>query len=370
MFNFSKLYRLAAGVLPLLALAACSSKEEPLPPAQESAYITLSISDGEESRSGTYEPGNQWENYIDYQNNDYRVLFFNEAGKYIGKGLMARYGTGTPSVLVGKMPDGLKGHNFKIMVIANWKSYPEPAAGADIDVVCNDATGLLNHQVYASEGKDYAVQPSASFHIPFYGIRDFIWNDANYRYNATAGRVVYDVTAESIPLLRALAKIEVLYPVTADALSGISLYRYNQQYYAAPAGVRSMGQYDHNGNWDADFVKNLHLVGGVNQTDAKTLQLEKVSEDGQYQHWVTYVPEFQNDKNGNYHCYISMRKRVDSSFSYQQIYFAANPLQNTNWYNIERNNIYRFTVAISDPFLVALTVDPWVFGGKANLEFE
>lgn len=372
MFNLKYLYRSAVIALPLMTLAACSSKEEPQSPVTDSAYISLVIDDGEQSRAGGYEAGSYWENFIDYQHNDYRVFFFNQSGKYIGKGLMARYpSTETSSMLVGKMPDGLKGNNFKIMVVANWGSYPEPAAGADIDEVCEHNSGLLTHKVRTDgSGNIFAIQPSEATHIPFYGIRDFVWNDNNYRYNATVGKTVYDVTAESISLLRALAKVEVLYPKSAGELSGISLYRFNEIYYAAPKGVRSMGHYDHNGDWNTDFVKELHLVGGSNQSTAKTMQLEMTGQDDQYYRWVTYVPEFRNDGTDHYHCYLSLRKKENNSFVYKQVYFAADPSKNANTYNIERNNIYRFTVGIADPFLVHLTVEPWVFGGKANLEFD
>ena len=76
-----------------------------------------------------YEVGETYENYIDVENNNYRIYFFTSDNKFIARfepdGFVVTEGSDYRDYSVlGKAPTSLVNHkNFKMVVLANWPQY-------------------------------------------------------------------------------------------------------------------------------------------------------------------------------------------------------------------------------------------------------
>lgn len=137
--------------------------------------------------------------------------------------------------------------------------------------------------------------------------------------------------------------------------------------------------YFHNYEWDKDFVRGVHLVGGNNAPAGQdgSLEFKKVSGHSEttVEKWVAYVPEYQNIGVGDEYAAITVTLADPGSGTGEwgnhtnTIYFApGGSLANntdgaagtTKRYDIERNNIYRFTIdAMNANMECQLDVQPY-----------
>ena len=92
-----------------------------------------------------YEVGETYENYIDVENNNYRVYFFTSDNKFIARlepdGFVVTEGNDYRDYsMLGKAPTALVNYrNFKIVVLANWPQYDDDTMKAG-DVIIMDFT--------------------------------------------------------------------------------------------------------------------------------------------------------------------------------------------------------------------------------------
>jgi len=309
-----------------------------------------------------YQEGDAYENYIDIQNNGYRIYFFGTDNKLIQElDPMGFFAVDSEKYrkyeILGRVPDKLvpedvdQPASFKVMVLANWTQYPAVTPGeTTIDALCNACESQFPHLtnfVLSPRDRDKRL-------IPLYGIRQF----DNVKFEK-GKRITLD---DPITMLRAMAKVEVILDVDQDlSLKGVKLRGYNDVGYCAPNGVYSQTDYDHGGNWDADYVHRLHLVGGKNDVGAtsKTLDFRclNTKESDKKETWIAYIPEYRNVNDGDGSkasdeaiIDLIFNKKTDKTFN---IYFAdysdsAEKVEEHKRMNIERNNIYRFTVKINN----------------------
>ena len=406
------------GLLTLLALgwmgAACSSEKLQEPPAPWSptdGVPTLTVSLGVEGATRSpedeikyFEPGKGFENYLDIAGNDYRIYFFDEDNKYLAT--FDPYLKPSANVpiedgisyynFMGKVPSNV-GTYFKLVVLANWgtDTYPEEVAKED------ETGGAFQLIKGKTTIKDLTTHSAAKFEalsspgenedwlgpkrlIPFYGVRSYDLGEDKYGVNQyidsdgkLKGDIYVDLTDYALPMLRAMAKVEVILDNAFASFSSVKMTRYNSKGYCAPYSDADGWRFDytdyyHGYKWDEDFARVPHLVGGNNDAKVVELEFKKVSSrtegegnENTLEKWVAYVPEYKNIGVGDFTTIeVTLANPNPDSESEdwgnptKTIYFATDGTEANNneksdvqatktvpgRYNIERNNIYRFTI--------------------------
>lgn len=313
-----------------------------------------------------FEAGSKYENYINFDDvNSYRIYFFDTNNKYI-----ARF---TPSDVVmsetnnyvlysveGEVPKALisasKIVSFKVMILGNWKEYTADnnLIGKSVDEICSADWAKFDCLTNFELGSDNL--------IPFYGIHEY--KDVAFEYG--------EITRleESVTLLRARAKVEVVLETEGMSFSEVSIYGYNKQGYCAPSGVDSQADYAQ------DNGKNLalHLVNGKNDEDAtsKSCPFLCVKEEADEETWIAYLPEYKNvgDKTKDAHIEVRFDIQTDEDKKDFIIYFSDDQSDIENsFFSIARNHLYRFNVTIDPKGNLAVEVDNWAHIYENNFYF-
>lgn len=376
----------------LWTLASCSREAAENPDVPSGGEATLNIGFKIPTRAAAegYEDGETDENYIDIAGGNYRIYFFDEDNKFIAdfepSGFITADGSDYRQYSVlGKAPDALVKHSsFKIVVLANWPKYPEDS---DVDASLQEGVTTITNICNAdwaqydclTDGNEtnptsVALNPEADRLMPFYGVHQY--------NNVTFKEGVATILSEPVTLLRAMAKVEVILQTDDDSdlsFSSLKINRYNATGYCAPKDVFSHDDYDHDGSWEDDYVRTLHLVGGQNDSGEKELSCRRVrrwEENGKlYEKWTAYLPEYRNTEAGD--AYSSIKAKFNIQLADDDpytIYFAEydggkTDNSDANRLNIERNNIYRFTVTVRDRRLV-VNVQEWKYAYDNNYTFD
>lgn len=212
-----------------------------------------------------YEVGETYENYIDVENNNYRIYFFTSDNKFIARfesdGFVVTEGSDYRDYSVlGKAPTSLVNHkNFKMVVLANWPQYGDDTMQAGETLladVCDAEWGQF--------GSFSSFELGPERLVPFYGVHEY--NNIEFK----VGEVT--LLPEPVTLLRAVAKVEVILKTDEHfdlSFSEVKIHRYNKKGYCAPKDVFSQDDYDHSGEWNSDYVSGLHLVEDGNDVEEK-----------------------------------------------------------------------------------------------------
>lgn len=300
-------------------------------PIDASARTTRMASD--------FEAGSKYENYINFDDKDsYRIYFFDTNNKYMvrftpSKTVMTEATNYTLYSVEGDVPEAVLQQasnnemNFKIVVLANWEDYEEPEAGSALETICNE--DWAQFEILKSFELDEENL------IPFYGVSEY--TNVPIQYGGTI------TLEESIPLLRAMAKVEVILNKEDElnteemSFSDVTLHGYNSKGYCAPAG----GAYPPNGHID------LHLIGDKNDDNAieNTISFLRTQSNYKKETWIAYVPEYDNTSDEDNAAYIELRSDIQTEAFV--IRFADDQTNVTNTsFNITRNHLYRFIVKI------------------------
>ena len=288
------------------------------------------------TRTSGFEAGSKYENYINFDDvHSYRIYFFSTDDNYItrfipSKTVMAEATEYTLYSVEGEVPEDVlrrasnNAMDFKIVVLANWENYEEPEAESALETICN---------------ADWAQFEIRSFKlgeenlIPFYGVNEY--EDVPVQYGGTI------TLEESIPLLRAMAKVEVVLNKEDElnteevSFSNVTLHGYNSKGYCAPTG----GTYPQNGHI------GLHLVGNKNEDNAIENTISFLQTQSNKETWIAYVPEYDNTSDEDNAAYIELRSDIQTEAFV--IRFADDQTNVTNTsFNITRNHLYRFIVKI------------------------
>lgn len=267
-----------------LALASCTeSGDEPVTAKtfQTGLYITLGdVNDSRASRAPgddtQYNPGAGYENYIDLENRNIKVAFYDIDDKYLGELdefdviPMESVQNSKRYYLQGATKVNLSSGKFKVLVLANWPEYPA--------VMSFD--NIWKEQFEYSAGS----MPSATNLIPLYGILDV-------SLSPSAIKPDINVNLGNIHLLRSLAKIEVIYEDASDSwtLSKLQLTNYNTKGFCGPTGITKQSDYVKN-EWGLDYIDKPFIPAQPepgNNLDFKPIE-------GQPNHYILYVPEYAN----------------------------------------------------------------------------
>ena len=277
-----------------------------------------------------------YENFIDIENGGYRVLFFDMDDRYLASFEPQKFTalgsdrlTSKTYEVEGKISADMPS-NFKVVVLANWPTYPQNLVRGVTSVadICNDDNARFSYRsVY---------QLSLSELIPMYGIKEC--TNVTFRDKLT-------VPIGTVHLLRAMAKVEVLCTEGAWTIEDVKIHNYNGFGYCAPADVFNEADYVRY-DYALDFNTNIHIPTGASMAEA-SLSLGEVAPG----HFVIYVPEYQNTLNGTdiadkATLGIRFRERTDKEYSVDFKYYqspSADVAQGTP-FDIRRNYDYRFVV--------------------------
>lgn len=347
-------------VLLALALGSCNIMDDSPCTDQSSETVTpvqvgFTLTTGEVSSRAITEgvaEGTGYENYIDIENGDFRILLFDAANKYLTTFnptiIRAMDNSQYPQTyyVEGELPEAY--NNFKLVVLANWGTYPEVSESSTIESVCTDAASVYNYTA------DFT--PSAENKIPMYGVRTCT--------ETLRADLLTDLG--TVDLLRAMAKIEVKCNAEGFKLSEVKLHRYNTQGYCAPTGVVDDTQNDW-GYTDNEVCKHkVHIP--ANSVSTSALNFEETEDGG----FIAYVPEFDNT-NVSERTYIEVSlvhadDETPVSLDETNIYFClydeetGTPTENTD-FDIVRNHWYTYTIKnVDDGKLILgfeILVKPW-----------
>lgn len=356
-----------AAVFAVMATSCVyDENEEPVKPG-DNALVSVSIQlpgmRGAATGTSGYEPGTGFENYIDVSANGMRIYMFDTSNKLLTRfvPMMVTEDAGDIYTVVGMLPAELESTaDFKIVVLANWPEYADDAAltagTTTIDDLVTAATARYNALT------NFVLNPAEGRVIPFYGVHEYT--------GVTFRKGKRTVLSEPVALLRAMAKVEVVFDNPGGALASVNLRGCNPTGYCAPQGVYSQTDYDHNGQWEQDYVKTLHLPGGANTADAANTLLplyrSKKRDGDRPETWVCYVPEYCNTSIGgvatDYKSRLELTIEGLEDNTPSNIYFAEYDADGTvkagTDFDIQRNNLYRFIVTLSHGGLI-IRVQKW-----------
>ncbi len=326
--------------------------------------MKLPVMPSTRATDGTYEPGTGYENYIDITAGGFRIYLFDKDNKFLTQfvPMLISPSGGEPSDsynVVGKVPPEIETlGEFKILVLANWPTYFEgpftPGVTTIEDLCSNDAAQfncLTRFDLNLDENRI----------IPFFGVHHYT--------GVTFVKGERTTLSEPVSLLRAMAKVEVVFDNPGLSLDDVILHGYNSKGYCAPTGVYSQTDYDHNGQWNEDYVKTLHIPGGANEANAinnATHLLCKNRADGERKEtWVCYVPEYKNTLVGGGQAgdraWLELQLSVPG-INLENVYFTDydenhKSVAGTD-FDIHRNNCYRFNVSLGKGGLI-ISVQRW-----------
>lgn len=353
-------------ILSCLALGSCASDPETPAAVNEMSVSfrveTRSVSRAEGDADTGYEDASKWENYIDIAAGDYRIGFFDESNLCITPFVPTEIdaddkGTYIDYTLKGDVPPILTFYtHFKIVVLANWGTYPEMTMGVTtIDDLCHPDTSSDPDSRLAQFKHFEMSEDTPNRYVPMFGVKDY----TNVQFGVDEdNNPVVSYTGGPVNMLRAIAKVEVIFDVTEgyelQEGQSLTIENYNDYGFCAPKGVDEESDYYHNA-WASDYWKgNLHLVGDANDSGTKSLSMKAMTDADGKTVWVAYLPEYRNvgddNKGRTDKARIAIPVKKDGKSYTSYIEFATySEGEPGDPINIERNNLYRFTITKVDP---------------------
>ena len=317
------------GTLMFLGLwnTSCSHDTETfdIPDKETALSIGLRVPAKSPKTGEGYAIGETYENYIDIENNNYRIYFFTSDNKLIARFepdgfVVTQESDYRDYSMLGKAPAALAAHqNFKMVVLANWPQYGDDTIKAGETLladICDAGWGQFD------SFSSFELGPERL--IPFYGVHEY--NNIAFRSGEAT------LLSGPVTLLRAVAKAEVILKTDGHfdlSFSEVKIRRYNKAGYCAPKDVFSQDDYDHGGEWNSDYVSDLHLVDNSNDAEEKIQNFrfayQWIGADGsKYEKWIAYLPEYRNIDAGDKYSCIEVKLDVQTGEDEPyKVYFAS-----------------------------------------------
>ena len=312
--------------------------------------------------SGDYDPGSTiFENEIDLAENGYRIYFFSTDNVLISDFKPTEVTPASPVTAGGSRRYTVSGKvefelpsALKVVMVANWPSYPELTAGAS---TISDLVGYgksvddTSHYTYNAVDKFVLGKTDSKCnYIPLFGVKECSGLSFMNNMKTWLGQ---------LHLLRAVAKIEIFAADDSAPIEKVTLEGYNSIGYCAPRDVTKESDYV-KGNYKQDYVDHLTLVGGKNDAAPGSHQLARQGDS-----FVVYVPEYQIIDSADPTKPIGNAARLRIKFQgeteehyvdfkYYSIDAAeANGANVGDFFDIKRNYYYRFQVRrmLGDPIV-------------------
>ena len=367
-----------------------------------------------QTKSGGHalENGTEAESYIDV--NDLCIVIYRSDGTYLTT--VSDPVNTTPMEINGKkyyfIEKSYSASEYKalgldenetvnILVLANWDSYQKPNPnqsnypseeafkltnvntdgqnGQDSDNKAitnlwkNDAELVFITQT--ANGKSWFPSATEGSYIPMFGYK------TGLRFNPRSNTGSYEIT--EIPMLRALAKIEVI-DNTEEGVSieSATLKGYNTQ-------GRIIPDITVNTSWyvDGTQITSPTIPAGMTTIGNGDLQLVALTNSDNKNVWTAYIPEMvlgteSTESAFESRPYIEIKGKTSSNNEYTyQLHFGdySNVKLNekpdisnrANWANILRNHIYSFQINSLNVYTdIRLTVNPWELAGEELWWYE
>ena len=343
----------------------------------------------------TEEAGSAAENYIDFANNDFRIVLFDNAGNYLleldaaNKWILFPSPSNSnyayyqmeceiefPESVTKEALERIKAEGLQVMALANWKSPNGQNAYNSLFAANNGHQTLANiwkdgtsyNFGYTCDAGNLSWRPDHTAAtkrlIPMFG-----YSNASKFEMRSNGGILY--SSATIQMQRAMAKIEVIDNLTAQpdlSVDGVTMTDFN-------TSGRFIPDVEANPDWDkiGSQVGKSSLPTGVAQAANLTFFHDQPNKK-----WVAYVPEmalakpvFNNNgdlQDSRTHLNVSIKSDLDFyTGDVYPLHFAQYDaktflptIPDDSWNHILRNHIYRFSINKVGIFVqLHLHVIPW-----------
>lgn len=332
----------------------------------------------------TQDTGTEAENWIDVDGKDYKLLVFDtDNGQLVTDDVSIltfkkeSSADHTKYTVIGEIDLRQEANkqlkNFQVMVLANWHSF----TGKDYSAFNFSEKSILNEDAqdifkdvtnfnFTTPNSPSATswQPSIEDKqfIPMFGLSEELSVD-----NAVENWLF----SKEIPMLRSIAKVEIINNVSDGEISAVTLSRSN-------ANGRFIPDIRLNGDWNnpATQVTQPSLPEKVNDVENLPFCYEtKRLIDGEEKSvWVAYIPEMYLSSS------VTGKERPMFNITFDETQTVAvkfdnyvDGKQNTaaQLPHVLRNHIYRYTISGSLVSIeMELEVDPWTLYDEDTFRFD
>lgn len=305
---------------------------------------------------GEYMPGEGFENYIQFvgEQRDFRVYLVNETDdkvlRVLDNPMVRPLGANGKQyrldmlVTSDEVRNYLSDGSIKIMMLANWRRYPENVVGRTVSDIVKDPASVFS---YTPFGGRLTVENR----IPMFGIRRF----DNVKVEEGGVQEL-----GMLNMLRAFAKIEIVDKnidnADAPKIEKAELVRYTNSAAMAPYGVTDQNGYVF-GTWTLDYG-GLSVPEGatVNESAASLVRLSE--EPSSY---IIYCPEYKNTGEGVTPSGIRVTYSDGVTYMVEFKNYGTLPgMAKDEIFDIKRNNWYSFALKREQGMLdIEVDVQPY-----------
>ena len=315
-------------------------------------------------------PATKDESFIDILNNDYQICIFDKDGLYVADKLSEiectekSIGNGTATYsLTARLSlsgdeDMRRMSKFKVMVLANWKSFErsntKPAfeypsftgytVSGDTKNIYKDGDNF--NFTLKDQGDTWVPSIDKKRAIPMFGITEeldlqFVMDMSKYG----------DVPIFNVPMLRSIAKVEIIDESGQDKISSVSLSKVNKngRYIPDISGIS---------DWETDQVSSPSLPQSPETSEH--LQFFQETRDNK-RVYVAYIPEMDLTMDRpNFRVYSGTKEIITPFNNYDTEGKVVTTADKMLKY-VLRNHIYRYNVTVKDDksLQVQLNILPW-----------
>lgn len=375
--------------LVLLMLTACAVDDvtdntTPTSNGQNSDKLTLqlrltlpsSTASATRALNHTQEIGTDAENWIDINDGDYKLIIFNEDGSLLTDDVPVlsfqqepSYSNNTKYTITGEIDlrtaADKKLENFYVMVLANWQGFDGTSYPSFIgkNITKNDANDIYANGTEYNFDVPNHLTPAATWApsiakrkaIPMFGLSGLLSVD-----NAVENWLF---AKDDIPMLRSIAKVELVDNMLSGAITNVTLSRSN-------ANGRFIPDVETNSSWNDDTqITTPSLPSSVIDMENLAFFSERrVIDNEEKTVWIAYIPEMylSSQQTGkvrpHFNVVVNGRRTHEVKFDN---YYDGKVNMADQLTSVLRNHIYRYTITGTTASLeLNLSVQPW------NMEWD
>lgn len=365
------------------ASTACVNDHYEPESESESYILRLNIHTEASTRSSNHDKfdATAAESYINVAGGDYSIILFDASGNYIAEVAnpivipTSDDSYCVESQLTSELFKDME--SFQVMVLANWKSYDATASydhfagNTTLSGIYSDNLKLnFNHQQYLPDNSTWTPDIEDKRCIPMFGLNSV----QKSSFQTVEGKKTANIT---IPMLRALAKIEVIDAIQnkggTASIENVSLSKFN-------TSGRFIPNVTENTSWNDNEiqVEKPSLPASVTTaTGLKFFKETKTIENNTYPVYTAYVTEMDLGSTLNEertHLDVSVKSsptsEVTKDYRIEFWEYLNNSLNenstNTDYNHILRNHIYSYKVERVNGYDLSLTLN--VLGWDATEE--
>ena len=346
----------------MVGLVSCSHGQEDLPelPDSEGGFrigleLTVAVPTGStRAPEGDYDPGQGWENNIDLDGGDYRILVFSHHPDVDNRDMLIGELTDLRIELLLDGPssktysvsgsiskeaaEAMTAGNSKIAVFANWGDYTAIDRLSLSEATLSDIwkTAQFSFAAMLEGERQHPLGPDNL--MPYYGITNPL-APVEFDGNLYA-------SGGTIHLLRALAKVELQEMENSVEIESVRIRRYNTKGFLLPYHYRTRNEYL-KGSYDNDYSQLPHIPE-ASEAEEGVIYFNHITGSSS---WTVYLPEFDNLTPLS----DATRSRIEVKFkgydSYETLYFSRYSTPESNGisvrgadFDVLRNNWYRYRI--------------------------